>query len=180
MQEVVMSKFIRAGLAALIISGASLVTESRISFSADMRDGLSATELETLTDVRIGLIKAVLQLTAEQEKLWPAVEDAIRSRAAGRQARLAGAKARADEMRDRNTIENLRDRNPIDFLRRRADALTQRSAELKHLADAWQPLFQTLSVDQRQRLGLVGVLILRDLRDRDEDRRLMRGDDDED
>jgi len=87
-----------------------------------------------------------------QEKYWPAVEEAIRYRATGRQARLANVAARADEMRDGNAVENLRNRNPIDFLRRRADALSQRSAELRRLAEAWQPLYQTLTADQRQRL----------------------------
>jgi hypothetical protein len=167
-----MSKFVRVGLAALLISGASLVVAPQVSFGAAIRDGLSATEMETLTDARITLVKAVLQLTAEQEKFWPAVEEAIRFRAAGRQARLANAEARAGEMRDRNAIESMRNRDPVDFLRRRADALSQRSAELRRLADAWQPLFQTLSPDQRQRLGLVAVVVFRDLRDSGEDRRL--------
>jgi hypothetical protein len=39
-------------------------------------------------------------------------------------------------------IEALRDRNPVDFLSQRADALTQRGADLKKLADAWR-LFPT-------------------------------------
>ena len=173
-----MSKFVRAGLAALIISGTSLLAEPQVSFGAAVRDGLSATEMETLTDARIALVKAVLQLTAEQEKFWPAVEEAIRFRAAGRQARLANEQARADEMRDRNAIENLRNRDPVDFLRRRADALAQRSAELKRLADAWQPLYQTLSPDQRQRLGLVAVVVFRDLRDPAEER-LLNSDNEE-
>ena len=174
-----MWKFIRAGFAALIITGASFVADAQVSFAQVARERLSATELETLTDARIALVKAVLQLTPEQEKFWPAVEEAIRFRATGRQARLASAQARADELRDRNVIENLRNRDPIDFLRRRADALAQRSAELKRLADAWQPLYQTLSTDQRRRLGLVALIVFRDLRDRSEDR-LLRGEDEED
>ena len=174
-----MSKLVRAGLAALIITGASFVADAQVSLGRDMRDQLNAAELDTLTDARIAVIKAVLQLTPEQEKFWPAVEEAIRYRATGRQARLASAQARADQMRDNNAIENLRDRNAIDFLRRRADALAQRSAELRRLADAWQPLFQTLSADQRQRLGLIAVLLFRDLRDSNEER-LLKGADDED
>jgi ribosomal 50S subunit-associated protein YjgA (DUF615 family) len=42
-----------------------------------------------LTDIRVGVIKAALQLTPEQDKLWPAVEEAIRARAETRQRRLA-------------------------------------------------------------------------------------------
>jgi hypothetical protein len=175
-QEIVMRRFMRAGLAALIITGASFIADAQVSFA---RDRLTTSELETLTDARITLLKAVLQLTPEQEKLWPALEDAIRFRATGRQARLARAVARAEELDNRNTVENLRNREPVEFLRRRAAALAQRSGELSRLADAWQPLYQTLSTDQRQRLGLVAVIVLRDLRDDDEDR-LLRSEDEGD
>jgi hypothetical protein len=174
-----MSKLIRAGLAALVITGASIFATAPASFADPVRERLSATEQETLTDARIAIVKFALQLTPAQEKDWPAVEEAIRARASGRQARLASAQTRADEIRSGNAVEALRDRDPIDFLRRRADALAQRSAELKRLADAWQPLYQTLSPDQRKRLGLVAVLVFRDLRDRDEERLLNRDDDDD-
>jgi hypothetical protein len=97
-----------------------------------------------MTDVRVNLVKAALQLTPDQEKLWPAVEDTIRTRAKNRQERVANAAARISELRDRTPIEILRDRDPIDFMHRRADALAQRSTDLKKLADAWQPLYSTL------------------------------------
>jgi hypothetical protein len=34
-----------------------------------------------LTDVRIDIVKIALKMTPDQEKYWPAVEDAIRARA---------------------------------------------------------------------------------------------------
>jgi hypothetical protein len=60
-------------------------------------------------------------------------------------------------LRDKNVIEMLRDRDPIAFLNRRADALAQRAAELKRLAAAWQPLYETLSAEQKRRLGVMAV-----------------------
>lgn len=48
-----------------------------------------AADRNTLTDMRIDLVKAALQLTPEQEKYWPAVESAIRSRADDRKGCLA-------------------------------------------------------------------------------------------
>ena len=129
-----------------------------------------------MTDARIKLVKAALQLTPDQEKLWPPIEEAIRARAKDRQARIATAVDRARELRDRSRIEVLRDRNPVEFLRRRADALAQRSAELKRLADAWQPLYETLSPDQRRRLGVVAIFVFRDMRDQLEERLLKNGD----
>ena len=104
------------------------------------------------------------------------VEEAIRFRAAGRQARLTEREARAGELRERNALEILLDRNPVDFLRRRADALAQRAAEVKRLADAWQPLYATLTPDQRRRLGVVATFVFRDMRDEVEDRLLENGD----
>jgi hypothetical protein len=74
----------------------------------------------------------------------------------------------------------LRDRDPVDFLNRRADALAQRSANLRNLADAWGPLYKTLTPEQKQRMGLLTVLVLRDLRNRVEQRRLQASDDDDD
>jgi hypothetical protein len=51
------------------------------------------------------------------------------------------AAARLREQRECSPIEALRDRNPVEFLQRRAEALAQRAADLKKLADAWQPLW---------------------------------------
>jgi hypothetical protein len=42
-----------------------------------------------LTNERIAVFKAALQLTPEQQKYWPAVEEAIRARAQTRETRLA-------------------------------------------------------------------------------------------
>jgi hypothetical protein len=100
----------------------------------------SAADLNSLTDMRVGIVKAALQLTPDQEKYWPAVEEAIRARAKNRQARLE----RVAELRDRGSMEAVRDRNPVELMQRRADALTQRAADLKKLADAWDPLYKTL------------------------------------
>jgi hypothetical protein len=46
-------------------------------------------------------------------------------------------------------------------MQRRADALAQRSADLKKLADAWQPLYQTLNPDQKKRMAFLTLVVLR-------------------
>jgi len=138
---------------------------------------VSGTEdADSLTDVRINVVKSALQLTPDQEKFWPPIEDAIRNRAKNRQARIANAAARVNELRDRSPVELLRDRDPINFMHRRADALAQRSADLKKLADAWQPLYATLSQDQRRRMAFVTVFVLREVRSGIEQRLLMSED----
>jgi hypothetical protein len=74
----------------------------------------------------------------------------------------------------------LRDRNPVDFMHRRADALTQRAADLKKLADAWQPLYQTLTPEQRKKMGHLAIVALREMRNPREHRHLMSETQDDD
>ena len=173
-----MSKRICIGLAVLITIGSFSFVQAQVPATGAAREHLSATELQALTDARISIVKFARQMTPEQEKLWPPVEEAIRFRATGRQARLAEREARIGELREKNAIETLEDRNPVDFLHRRADALAQRAAELKRLADAWQPLYETLSPDQKRRLGIAAIFVFREMRDEVEDRLLENGDND--
>jgi hypothetical protein len=165
------------------VATALFVTSSPVAYaqapSAGAGGRLNAADVGTLADARINIVKASLQLTPDQEKYWPAIEDAIHARAKNRQARMAAAAARTSELRDRSPIEALRDRNPVDFVHRRADALAQRAADLKKLADAWQPLYQTLNADQKRRMGVVAMLVLREMRNGVEQRRLQSEDEEE-
>ena len=133
---------------------------------------------ESLTDARINSAKAALQLTPDQEKYWPAIENAIRARAKDRQARVAAAAEQVKKLRT-GDFEAVRDRNPVEFLRQHSDALAQRAADLKKLADAWQPLYQTLDSDQKQRMAFLSFFVLRGMGNGVERRRL-RSDEEED
>jgi hypothetical protein len=171
-----MLKKVAAGLTALFVTAAPIAYAQQ----AASQDRLTATDWEHLTDARIKIVKAALQLTPDQEKLWPPIEAAIRTRAKDRQARIATAAERVRELRDRSRIEVLRDRNPIEFMKKRADRLAQRSADLKRLADAWEPLYQTLDPDQKRRMAFLAVFALRELRDAAEERRVRSEDDNDD
>jgi hypothetical protein len=127
---------------------------------------LTAAEPDSLTDLRIEIVKAALQLTPNQEKYWPAIEDAIRTRAKHRIARLENLAHRASELQDSHPLELALNRNPVDFMNRRADALAQRSGDLKKLADAWKPLYQALSPDQKRRMALLRIVVLREVASR--------------
>jgi hypothetical protein len=134
----------------------------------------SAADLNSLTDLRVNLVKAALQLTPDQEKYWAPLEDAIRARAKNRQARLE----RVAELRDSGPMEVLGDRNPVDLMQRRADQLMQRGTDLKKVADAWQPLFKTLSQDQKKRMAFLTMVGARATRDVIEHRSDYEDDDD--
>lgn len=172
-----MLKFAAAGIAFIVLSATPLAHAQIASRGAER---LSAADLSALTDARVNIIKAALQLTPDQEKFWPAVENAIRQRAKDRQARLAGVAQTVGERSDSGAVEAMRDRNPVDFMHRRANALAQRSADLNKLADAWQPLYQTLTPDQKKRMGFLAIFVSRDMRDRAERRRIASDDDNED
>ena len=61
-----MLKIIAAGVTALFVTAAPLAYAQAVS-----HDRLTASDLEQLTDARIEIVKAALQLTPDQEKLWP-------------------------------------------------------------------------------------------------------------
>jgi len=172
-----MLKIVAAGLTALFVTASPLAYAQ--APSVGVLERLSAADVGTLTDARVNIVKATLQLTADQEKYWPAIDDAIRTRAKDRQARLAAAATRLGELRERSPIEVLRDRNPVEFVQRRAAALAQRSADLKKLADAWAPLYPTLSPEQKRRMPALTIFVLREMRNGLEQRRLQSEDDDE-
>ena len=148
-----MPKTVAAGLAALFICVAPVHAQTPAQAAPS---GPSAEDLKAATDTRIEITKIALQLTPAQEKLWPPVEEAIRARAAARQQRLITLAARLNDSQDVN---------PIELLQQRADALTQRGATLKKLADAWQPLAQTLDTRQKLRLRFLVMYSLREIRD---------------
>ncbi|MFY9788287.1 MAG: Spy/CpxP family protein refolding chaperone [Pseudolabrys sp.] len=123
-------------------------------------------------------MKAALLLTPDQQKYWPAIENAIRARAEDRKARLAKIVETVGKRADESSVEVFRNRDPIAFLQRRSAALAQRSADLDKLAEAWQPLYKTLSPEQRQRMAALAIFVLHDMSDAVERRRAGSEDND--
>ncbi|MGB9263354.1 MAG: Spy/CpxP family protein refolding chaperone [Pseudolabrys sp.] len=123
-------------------------------------------------------MKAALLLTPDQQKYWPAIENAIRARAEDRKARLAKIVETVGKRADESSVEVFRNRDPIAFLQRRSEALAQRSADLDKLAEAWQPLYKTLSPEQRQRMAAIAIFVLHDMSDAVERRRAGSEDND--
>jgi hypothetical protein len=64
-----------------------------------------------------------------------------------------------------------RDVDPVQLYRQRADVLADRAAGLRKLADAWQPLYQSLMPDQKTWLRLVTVHAIEGFRTAMENRR---------
>jgi hypothetical protein len=176
-EEDSMRKTISAGMTALAVIAIPSISHAQSPLREAVSERVTAADLNALTDARVAIVKSALQMTPDQERYWPAIEEAIRSRAKSRITRLESITTGVAERADRSALENLRDRDPIEFLNRRADALAQRASDLKKLAAAWQPLYQTLTPDQKRRLGFVAMIALSELRDRIEERRMQAADD---
>jgi len=141
----------------LVISSVSLHAQDTATVAPEQEDEqLSQSDLKAITDARIGIVKAAIQLTPEQEKYWPALEQAIRDRSAARQQRVAALSELANQQEGVDLSK---------LLKSRADALTQKAAALEKLAAAWQPLYQSLNDDQKRRLRFVAMNVLPAIRD---------------
>jgi DNA repair ATPase RecN len=156
---------------AIGIIGVLIVTNSTLAHAQGKTEGqgvqmserLSPSDLKAITDARIAIVKAALQLTPEQERYWPAIEQAVRARAEARQKRVAALEALSNQQGEVD---------PFKVLKDRADALAQKAATLNKLVDAWQPLYQTLNDDQKRRLGFVVTRFLPALKDAYDDRQM--------
>lgn len=111
---------------------------------------MSPDDRAAFTDARIAALHAGLKLTADQEKLWPPVEDAIRGWVKERQdARTA--------QRDRmEAAEAGGARDIPGMLRFMADRQSRSADALRKLADATSPLYTALDDAQKRRLVVLG------------------------
>jgi cell pole-organizing protein PopZ len=140
-----MLKTVTAGAAALmLIAGASAYAQQPPAGPDFARRQQFRPEDRTaFLDARVAALRAGLQLTPEQEKAWPAFEQAYRDLAATRGNLAYGSRA------DRSPED------PVQRAQRRADALAASSAALKRYADALAPLYQGLDDSQKRRFGFL-------------------------
>ena len=145
-----MKKVLLAGTAALVLAGSTAVyAQHRPWFHDHMR--MSAEDRAAFADARIAAVHAGLKLTADQEKLWPPVEAAVKEFA---KLRIDRANARMNAMRDDDRGRE-GPRDPVARLRERADAMGATAAALKKIADAADPLYKTLDDSQKRRLAIL-------------------------
>jgi len=138
-----MWKTVLAATAAVAIAGSSLV------YAQQRGDAIgphhwSAEDISAFIDARVAALKAGLELTADQQKNWPAFEQAYRD----------VAKLRAEHFKARHE-QRSQSVNPIERQQKRADALNAHGAALKRLADAASPLYQSLDDGQKRRFVML-------------------------
>jgi len=141
-----MWKAILAGTTALAIVGTSLVyAQQRPEGQARWQP--SQEDMAAFTDAGIAALKVGLRLTAEQEKMWPDFEAALRDI----------AKARMERRLERRNEP--RPSDPVERLRRQGDAMTSAGATLKRLADAQEPLYKSFDDGQKHRFKVLSRLL---------------------
>jgi LTXXQ motif family protein len=107
---------------------------------ADDEQDASAADRAAFFNARLAALHAVLALNAEQEKLWPPVEAAIR--AASKEATETAQKLHAQP----------EPTNAVELLGVIADVEIARAMALKKLVTAFQPLLAALTPEQKRRI----------------------------
>lgn len=145
------------GSGALLLSvnaGAQSADDNRPAMDATGpmdRDGpmgmdhqMSPEDRQAFLNARIAAIHAGLELSPDQEKLWPAAESAVHDAIAAMHAAREKMKASGGERPD-----------PIARMRRMAEMSMMRAQTLTKIADAAQPLYASLNDDQKWRLRIL-------------------------
>ena len=171
-----MKKSIASGFAVMGVAAAIIVPLSYGAQGRETRAETSASTISQSTDraeARIAILKADLRLSADQAQHWAGLESALNDIAAKRAKRWAASNdlqtGRAssnvpvapdtsitedEQRRDTDSERDARNARLDDIgeMRRNADAYTVQAAELRQIADAAQPLYDTLDDHQRHRL----------------------------
>jgi ADP-ribose pyrophosphatase YjhB (NUDIX family) len=147
--EVSMRRFTIAAVAVLAIAGSTAVYAQHRHWSySHMRT--TPEDRAAFVDARIAAVHAGLKLSADQEKLWPPVEAAVRDFA---KLRIDRANARMNAAQDDSSQQKPDD--PVSRLRERADNMATTAAAMTKIADAADPLYKTLDDSQKRRLAIL-------------------------
>jgi len=144
-----MRKFAIAGVAALAIAASTAVyAQHNRWFHGHMGHmRMNPEDRAAFVDARIAAVHAGLKLNADQEKLWPPVESAVRDFA---KLRIDRANARMNAKPEEDAPKD-----PLTRLRERADNMATSATALKKIADAADPLYKTLDEGQKRRLAVL-------------------------
>ena len=137
----------------LTVATAVLIAGSAITGSAIAQDGgdrpdrsaLTANQIVAQVDARTARVKADLRLTPEQEKNWPGLASALHDIGKNRADRVIAFRTERGQQKDTDDV--------IEYLNSHAKFLGERSADVKKLADAAQPLYASLDEQQKKQFA---------------------------
>ena len=150
-----MRKFAIAGVAVLAIAASTAVYAQHRHWNYS-HTRMNPEDRAAFADARIAAVHAGLKLSADQEKLWPPVEAAVKDFAKLRIDRAnARINAPKDEAKDPQKDAPQTPDDPVARLRERADNMATSAAAMKKIADAADPLYKTLDDGQKRRLAIL-------------------------
>lgn len=148
-----MKKLLLAGVAVLVIAGSTAVYAQHRGHGWHHHARTAPEDRAAFLDARIAAVHAGLKLNADQDKLWPPLETAVRDFV---KLRLDRANARMQQRDSRSADAGpAREADPVARLRRRAEAMGDNATALKTIADAADPLYKTLDDSQKRRLAVL-------------------------
>ena len=171
-----MKKRILSGFAAMGVAAAIIVPLAYGAQGRETRAERSASTISQSTDraeARIAILKADLRPSSDQAQHWASLESALRdivakrakSSVASNDLQTGRVSSNAPVAPDTSITEDEKEQgarserdarkarlDDIDEMRREADAYTVQAADLRQIADAAQPLYDTLDDRQRHRL----------------------------
>ena len=145
-----MRNFAIAAVAVLAIAGSTAVYAQHRHWGGPGFSRMNPEDRAAYADARIAAVHAGLKLTADQEKLWPPVEAAIKEFA---KLRIDRANARMNPPKDDSSQQKPDD--PVARLRDRAESMAATAGSMKKIADAADPLYKTLDDGQKRRLAVL-------------------------
>ncbi len=150
-----MKRTVLGALAALAISasGFALAAAAEGDQQPSPADRMQhwAADRQTILDAKLAGMKAGLELTPDQEKLWGPFDAAVKD----------AAKARMDAMREMMQSRSQGERmSPVDHLEAMADRMSQGAADVKKIADAAKPLYASLDDSQKHKFGMLGRMLM--------------------
>ncbi|MBA1154619.1 Spy/CpxP family protein refolding chaperone [Microvirga mediterraneensis] len=110
-----------------------------------MMGRFSAEDMSAFIDAHIAAMHAGLKLSADQEKLWPPVETALRNLAT----------LHVSHMQAMRQARGMMASDPVGLLRAMADRMSQGADAMRKLTDAASPLYATLDEAQKRRLQVL-------------------------
>lgn len=113
--------------------------------SEGMIGRFSSEDLSAFMEARIAAIHAGLKLSADQEKLWPPVEAALRNLGTLRLSHMQAMRQTQESMSN----------DPMAMLRTMANTMSQAAEAVRKLVDVAAPLDATLGEAQKRRLWVL-------------------------
>lgn len=139
----IMTTIAAASLAAGLGAGTAVAapTAQSETTASPAAAGQMAGVRAVLQDARLAGMKAALKLTPDQEKNWTPFEAAVRDSYTQRN-RIMGT-----------TREAIAKDDPVQLLNTLSDDASQGAAQMKKVADAAKPLYDSLTPTQKQTFG---------------------------